>query len=75
MSRMLFAAKHLFVGSCRPRGGLSTSEKEEKVYRLIIGLTTPKGIKFTTCELLATLFSEKKKIRTDFGGEPFVKRQ
>ena len=32
---------------------------------MIIGLTT--------CELLATLFGEEKKIKIDFGFEPFMK--
>lgn len=40
---------------------------------MIIGLTLAKRIKFTTCELLVTLFGEEKKIKIDFGFEPFMK--
>ena len=52
---------------------ISANEKDEKINGMIIGLTLGKRIKFTTCELLATLFGEEKKIKIDFGVEPFMK--
>lgn len=52
---------------------ISANEKDGKINGMIIGLTLAKRIKFTTCELLATLFGEEKKIKIDFGFEPFMK--